>query len=159
MRRSLRRTSSLSCSFEREFFPYYVLPRTTCAVHGFVRTRSSINNLLKINCAVVVFVFLPWQREPSGTTCAPHDLAQFDECCVLIASKYYLHGSLFGTCSRSCFIYPFLPWQHEPYWRRRHWLLWQILYIRLIYHVYARIPVFSFALILPLNMQTRTPLC
>ena len=74
MRRSLRPTSSLFSFFERDFFcPCYVLPRTTCTVHDFVRTCSSKNCFLnKSNRSVVVVVFLPGQREPSGTTCAPH---------------------------------------------------------------------------------------
>ena len=69
--------------------------------------------------------FLPCPRESSGTACARHDLVhvRLVSCC----SSTTCTAHYFGTCTRSCSIYPFFPWRHEQYWRRRHGLLWQVL--------------------------------
>ena len=135
MRRSLRPTSSLFSFFERDFFcPCYVLPRTTCTVHDFVRTCSSKNCFLnKSNRSVVVVVFLPGQREPSGTTCAPHYVVRVRRvvrvnCWQVLRARlilWYVFAFVFH-------LY-LLPWQHEPRWRWHHGLLRYFLTVRSIY--------------------------
>ena len=62
-------------SFDVSLFPYYVLPRTTCAVHDFIRTCSRINTLLnKINCSRgLCSFFCPDNANYRVRHAAPHD--------------------------------------------------------------------------------------